>query len=162
MSKTLYTHAERELDLIGLKDDGDMNGDMRKHILHMIEEFSKEGHSGFSASYAISILSKLMKYEPLSPLTGEDDEWVDVAKQNGSTLYQNNRASHVFKDDNGAYDINGKVFWEWNERPLDDDEEGYPGTRRFKSYYTNRESRMPVTFPYTPTTVYEERVSECE
>lgn len=162
MSKTLLSHAERELDLIGMTEDDEMNGEMRKHILHMIQEFSNEGHSGFSAQYAINILTKLMKYEPLSPLTGEDDEWNDVSDHNGRMTYQNRRASHVFKDETGAYDINGKVFWEWHERPLDEDEEGYPDTYRFKSYYTSRDSRVYVTFPYTPTTVYEERVSECE
>ena len=162
MSKTLVSHAERELDLIGMTEDDEMNGEMRKHILHMIKEFRTEGHSGFSAQYAINILTKLMKYEPLSPLTGEDDEWNDVSEHNGRITYQNRRASHVFKDETGAYDINGKVFWEWYERPLEEDEEGYPGTRKFKSHYTSRDSRVYVTFPYTPTTVYEERVSECE
>ncbi len=148
----LYDHAERELDLIGMHDGGDMkwHGMMRKHILHMIEEFSKEGHSGFSASYAIQCLEKLLRYEPLSPLTGEDWEWFDVAEQNGSTLWQNARCSHVFKDENGAYDINGKVFWEWYTDP----ETG----EKHKSHFTSADSRVPVTFPYTPNTVYEERV----
>jgi hypothetical protein len=146
----LYDHAERELDLIGMHDDGDLNGMMRKHILHMIEEFSKEGHSGFSASYAIQCLEKLLRYEPLSPLTGEDWEWFDVAEQTGSTLWQNARCSYVFKDENGAYDINGKVFWEWYTDP----ETG----EKHKSHFTSADSRVPVTFPYIPTTVYEERV----
>ena len=162
MSKTLLTHAEHELDLIGLTDDDEMNGDMRKHILHMIEEFSKEGHSGFSASYAIGLLSKLMKYEPLSPLTGEDSEWHDVSRENGRVCFQNKRASHVFKDESGAYDINGRVFYEWCERELEEDDEGYPGTRRFKLHYTSLESRTPVTFPYTPITEYVERASDAE
>lgn len=149
----LLTHARHELDLIGMTEDGDeMNAMMRRHILTMMEVFANEGHSGFSAQYAANALSKLMKFEPLSPLTGADDEWTEIAKEqsagNTGTLYQNKRASHVFKDDNGAYDINGKVFWEWFE---DENHE------RHKSYYTCYESRVPVTFPYTPTTVYEER-----
>ena len=77
---SLKSHAINELDVIGLTEDDEMNGEMRKHILHMIEEFSKEGHSGFSASYAVSILSKLLKYEPLSPLTGYDSEWMELSK----------------------------------------------------------------------------------
>lgn len=145
----LHDHAERELDLIGMNDDGDMNGMMRKHILHMIEEFSKEGHSGFSASYAIKCLEKLLRFEPLSPLTGEDWEWVDVAEMSGRPVWQNARCSRVFKDENGAYDINGKVFWEWYTDP----ETG----EKHKSYFTSADSRVPVTFPYTPTTVHEER-----
>lgn len=162
----LYDHAVHELDLIGLTDKDDYNGMMRKHILHMVKEFCDEGHSGFSASYALRILEKLLAYKPLSPLTGEDDEWTEVTRQNdGVPLYQNKRLSSVFKDGNGeAYDINGKVFWEWRERELDSDEEGYPGTRKFKSYYSNRECRTPVTFPYQipdkPTYVYRESDAE--
>jgi hypothetical protein len=147
---SIYDHAERELDLIGMTDDGDMNGMMRKHILHMIEEFAKEGHSGFSASYAIQCLEKLLRFEPLSPLTGEDWEWFDVAEMSSGPLWQNVRCSRVFKDENGAYDINGKVFWEWYTDP----ETG----EKHKSHFTSKDSRVPVTFPYIPTTVYEEAV----
>ncbi len=147
---SIYEHAERELDLIGMTDDGDMNGMMRKHILHMIEEFAKEGHSGFSASYAIQCLEKLLRFEPLSPLTGEDWEWVDVSEMSSRPLWQNARCSHVFKDADGAYNSRGKVFWEW----YTDTETG----EKNKSHFTSKDSRVPVTFPYVPTTVYEEAI----
>jgi hypothetical protein len=147
----MTTHAERELDIIGMTDDEGMNGMMRKHILHMIEEFAAEGHSGFSASYAIQCLEKLLRFEPLSPLMGTDDEWTDVAEYNGSPMWQNKRCSRVFKDETGAYDIDGKVFWEWHT-----DEKG----EKYKTHFTSRDSRVYVTFPYVPTTVYEERVEE--
>lgn len=146
---SLYDHAERELDLMGLSDDGDMNGVMRKHILRMVKEFAEEGHSGFSASYAIQVLEKLLKFEPITPLSGEDWEWSDVSEISGRTLYQNARCGRVFKDETGAYDIAGKVFWSW----MTDKKTG----EKFKSHYTSRDSRVPVTFPYTPATVYEER-----
>lgn len=145
----MTTHAERELDIIGMTDDGEINGAMRKHILHMIDEFAAEGHSGFSASYAIQCLEKLLRFEPLSPLTGSDEEWIDVAEYNGSPMWQNKRCSRVFKDETGAYDIDGKVFWEWYTN-----ENG----EKSKSYFTGRDSRVYITFPYTPTTVYEESV----
>jgi hypothetical protein len=149
---SLLDHAERELDLMGMEDDGDMNGMMRRHIIHMVKEFSNEGHSGFSASYAIQVLEKLLKFEPITPLTGEDWEWNDVSEISGDTLYQNARCGHVFKDKDGAYDIDGKVFWSW----MTDEKTG----EKFKSHYTSRDSRVPVTFPYIPTTVYEERESD--
>lgn len=145
---SILDFAKSELDLIGMgEDSGEYNVAMRKHLLHMVEEFSKEGHSGFSAGYAVNILEKLLKFEPLSPLTGEDSEWNDMSDSNGGkTCYQNNRCSRVFKDETGAYDINGKVYWEWYE-PED-------GSEKFKSYFTNFKSRTPVTFPYTPVTEY--------
>lgn len=151
---SIRSFAERELDLLGLFEHSPdpMNVDMRRHILHMIDEFSAEGHSGFSAAYAISILEKLLRFEPVTPLSGEDWEWVDVAEQNGSTLWQNSRCSRVFKDSTGAYDIEGKVFWEWYTDP----ETG----EKYKSHYTSIDSRVPVTFPYTPKTEYVERVND--
>ena len=94
----LFAHAEHELDLIGMIDNGDetdMNTAMRRHILMMMEVFSNEGHSGFSASYAANAISKLMMYKPLSPLTGEDDEWFKHDYV-GQPTYQNKRRSSVF------------------------------------------------------------------
>ena len=154
---SLVQYAESELDRIGMTDDGDMNGMMRKHLIHMVHEFAEEGHSGFSANYALQCLHKLLKFKPLSPLTGEDDEWHEVSERSGYPHFQNKRCSSVFKDGkNGeAYDIDGKVFWEWVR-----DEDGNP----YKSYYTCYESRVPVTFPYTvpDEPIYEWRYSDAD
>lgn len=154
---SLVSYAESELNRIGMPADSkdEMNLAMRNHILHMIKEFADEGHSGFSASYAVSLLSKLMRFKPLSPLTGEDDEWAAVAEQSGGILWQNKRASHVFKDSDGAYDINGKVFWEWQI-----DRDG----NQYKSYYSGPESKMPVEFPYMlpEEPIYEYRFSDAD
>jgi hypothetical protein len=138
----LVKHAEKELDLLGLTDSDEYNASMRKHVLHMVKEFADEGHSGFSAIYAISVLTKLLKYEPLTPLTGEDSEWTDVASHADETTihWQNNRHGSVFKDADGScYDIDGKVFWDWAK-----DGDGKP----YKCHYTCFESRTIVTFPY--------------
>lgn len=127
-----------ELKRIGMYDsDDEMNNKMSEHILKMVKVFEEEGHSGFSAAYAVSILEKLLRFEPLSPLTGEDDEWNEITEEMGSKLYQNNRCSRVFKDENGAYDIDGKVFVEPN------------GVG-----YVSKDSRVYVEFPYTPKTEY--------
>lgn len=140
---SLIEYAKKELDLIGLGDD-DRTGEtldyhMRDHILRMVDEFSQEGHSGFSASYALNIISRVLAYKPLSPLTGDEDEWNEV----GDGLWQNTRASNVFKDETGAYWQDGIVFWEWYSAP--DVNEGEP----YKVYFTSRDSRVPITFPFT-------------
>jgi hypothetical protein len=132
----MHEHAKHELDIIGLKEDSDeMDRAMRNHILKMVEVFSDEGHSGFSAGYALAILSKLLKFEPLTPLTGEDSEWNLVSEIDN--LYQNRRCSHVFKSNGKSYDINGKVFVQEN------------GVS-----YTSADSKVDITFPYTPKTEY--------
>ena len=154
---SLVKYAETELDIIGMTDEDEYNGMMRKHLLHMVNEFAEEGHSGFSASYALQCLEKLLRFKPLSPLTGEDDEWNDVTEISGMPHYQNKRCSSIFKDgkDGEAYYIRGKVFWEWVR-----DEDGNP----YKSYYTCRDSRVPVTFPYTvpDEPIYEWRYSDAD
>ena len=71
---TFLNYAKSEFDIIGMTEDSEdeINQDMRKCILDIVQMFADQGHSGFSASYAINILEKLLRYEPLSPLTGED------------------------------------------------------------------------------------------
>ena len=98
------------------------------------------------------MFSTLAEFEPLVPLTGEDWEWSDVSEFGGrddGPLYQNKRCSHVFKDSKGAYDIDGIVWYDWHT----DEKTG----ERHKVHFTSRDSRVPVTFPYTPKTEYIER-----
>lgn len=134
----LFKHAERELKAIKLLDSNDADNELLcRSILGMIQEFSKYGHSGSSAPYTIRLIEKLLNFEPLCPLTGNDDEWNDMSSYDGKILFQNNRCSHIFKDKDGAYDIEGKIF-------------------RDKSglCYTNKDSRVYITFPYTPKREY--------
>lgn len=136
---SMLDYAKKELDIIGMTDDSEdeMNRMMRKHILHMVNEFAEEGHSGFSAGYALNILKSLLAFKPLAPLTGADDEWNEV----GDGLWQNRRASDVFKDENGAYWSDGIVFWEW----YTDKQSG----EKYKTYFTSKESRVRIeSFPW--------------
>lgn len=154
----LVDHAWKEFRAAGWCDEHNkFNDEMQeaicKHVMDLLIVFSQEGHSGFSAPYAINLFSALAKFEPIVPLTGEDWEWSDVSEYGGrddGPLYQNKRCSHVFKDSTGAYDIDGIVWYDW----YTDTETG----ERHKSHFTNRESRVPVTFPYTPKTEYRERI----
>lgn len=151
---SLIEYAKRELDLIGMGEDSDdMNYHMRKHILKMVSEFSEEGHSGASAAYALNLLTKLLDYKPLTPLTGKDDEWF-LADFGPHMIHQNKRCFHVFKGEDGrAYDSEGKIFYDY-----------YTGEdgRQHKSHYTNSESRVYIEFPYVPTREYLYRKSRAE
>lgn len=152
---SILDYTKRELDIIGMTEDSpdEMNQMMRKHILHMVQEFANEGHSGFSAKYALEILGNVLDFKPLTPLTGEDSEWIEL-DYGDDISFQNNRCSTVFKHNDGqAYDINGKVFWDWYT-----DE----GGNKYKSYFTSKDSRVYIQFPYTPTTEYIEADSNRE
>lgn len=136
----LLKWAEKELALAGYPDglpDDDMNKWLRDGVLKLLSAFCEEGHSGSSAPFAVSLFTRLASWKPLSPLTGEDGEWNEV----GTGVWQNNRAPNVFKEADGAYWSDGIVFWEWWENP----ETG----ERSKSYFTSRDSRVPITFPFT-------------
>lgn len=126
---TLVEHAERELALAGVAGDDGYDGMLYEAVLEIVKKFADQGHSGFSASMTVGMLDKLLRYEPLTPLSGEDDEWMEV----GEGVYQNFRASHVFKESDGtAYDIHAVI--------VRDPHGGTWGTR----------SRDPIEFPYTP------------
>ena len=132
----LIQHAEREFRALGYDQESEdgMNKMMMDCVFELLNVFSKQGHSGFSASHCIGLFEKLARFEPLCPLTGKEEEWVHVWDK----LWQNNRCGRVFLDESGqAYDIDGQIFREPNG-----------------STFTNIDSRVPVTFPYTPTSVY--------
>jgi hypothetical protein len=103
---SLYEYAENELTRAGLLEDSDnMYGDMiGTAVLEVVKVFSEQGHSGMSAELSIAILEKLLRYEPLSPLTFESDEWFE--SRDG--IYQNRRKFTVFSNDELKtwYDIN--------------------------------------------------------
>lgn len=132
---SLQTFAKDELSRIGAFDKDSMYGGMLGDaVMKMIDVFAEEGHSGYSANMAISLFERVARFEPLTPLTGDDDEWNEV----GEGEYQNRRCSHVFKGADGrAYDIDGKVFREPSG-----------------ACFTSSESRVYVTFPYTPKREY--------
>lgn len=149
-------HAMSEFRAAGwIDEDGKYIDEMQeaicKHVLKLLDAFAGEGHSGSSAPYTINLFSKLASFEPVAPITGEDWEWVD----HGHCM-QNKRCGHVFKQAdrfNGqAYDIDGKIFWEWH-KSVEDGE-------IFKSHFTSGESCVPITFPYTPKREYVFRPTE--
>lgn len=104
----LYKHAKYELDLIlnSLKHSNDPNDykmqkELNNNLLKMVEEFCKYGHSGGSAKYQLDNFVRLMNYKPLFPLTGNNDEWVEITDFYGNheeKVYQNKRYSSLFKN----------------------------------------------------------------
>jgi len=128
----LVDYAKKELDYCFPDKSDNLQQMAIKNVLELLETFSNQGHSGFSAPYVLKLFDRLAHWKPIKPLTGEEDEWYEAwGKDN---LQQNKRYSAVFRenyDNSTAYNIKGKVF-------IDEDD----------CCYTNRDSRVPVTFPY--------------
>ena len=153
-------HAMTEFRAAGWIDENDKYTDEMQemicdHVLALLEVFADEGHSGTTASYTIELFSKLAKFDPIVPLTGEDWEWNNVSDASGCETYQNKRCGAVFKSadrfDGQPYYLDGKVFWEWYKS--DDGEMS-------KSYFISGDSQVPIVFPYTPKSEYVFRATE--
>ncbi len=128
----LIKYAEMELARIPQDEDG-MQALINRDILDIVKKFSEQGHSGFSDSYALTMLERLLRFKPISPLTGEEDEWNDL----GHGLMQNKRCSSVFKNSDGTvYDIDAVIV---------SDNGGI-------TWFSSGSFRKQVTFPYSVPT----------
>lgn len=141
---SLVKHAKKEFYLAGWCDENgvysdDMQKMMAENLLEAIDVIAKQGHTGFSMGYFRKHLDHLLDYKILTPLTGEDDEWIE----HDDGLFQNKRMTTVFKRDGKAYDHGSIYFWHWF-----DDEDGKPYKVTFQkggwSHYPE------ITFPYMP------------
>ena len=116
----LVEYAQDELSRVGDIYDGMVN----EAALDLVKLFASQGHSGGSAQLTMEIAGKLMQFKPLTPLTGEDSEWTEVA----DGTFQSKRCPSVFKDAEGkAWDI---------DLPREPDGDGGEGWKT-------------ITFPYT-------------
>jgi hypothetical protein len=111
-----YSHAKRELEILAETTPDAIIAPFTDEIVALCEAFGKSGQSGGSAPFVASAISqavkKLMMFETIAPLTGKDDEWMDISRHNnGKSMFQNIRDSRVFKDEDGkAYFIEAIVF----------------------------------------------------
>lgn len=128
----LIDYAKAELERAFPNETDEMQLAAIQDIMELIEKFSEQNHSGFSGSYVLRYFERLVNFNPIRPLTGEEDEWDKPWGENQTQ--QNKRCSKIFRDnfDNStAVNIEGKVFI---------DENGLS--------YTCYDSRVPVKFPY--------------
>ena len=132
----LVEFAEGELNLLlksckdseSLKTQKAVNDD----ILDIIKLFSSQGHSGFSASYSLNILKRLLDYKPLSAITGDEDEWEQL-NYSPDLAYQNKRCPSLFRDADGkVYNVEARIF---------SDDNGH-------TWYNCKESREYIELPY--------------
>jgi len=154
----LIDHAKTELQIAGLFDENsDYNGDIGNAVMELIEVFSKQGHSGTSASYVANIFNKLANYEPLISITGKDEEWSECHDGEGEPWYQNKRCFGLFKDgvDGKPYYIDAIIKRDqngvcWSGMAWLNEEDYKSGDR---SKMVGKKGYIK-SFPFTPKTFY--------
>lgn len=156
MKSYTASYAERELEVLS-KSATDPNNrpvieEFSKEIVALCEAFGNSGQSGGSAPYTATALSKAIKklclQEPICPITGISEEWIEV----GKGIFQNNRCSAVFKYlEDKAYYLDA-IVWKgdtWNEDKTSNDWDTFSG---IIEGITSRQ--FIKSFPFTPKTFY--------
>jgi hypothetical protein len=144
----MIEYAKKELELAGYYDeDSDYAGMLPDAVLEIVEVFANQNHSGMSAAIVLSLLDKLLRFKPLTPLTGEDDEWNEV----GNGVYQNKRCSSVFKENGKAYFLDALIF-------IDENGLSFTGTVNDKNWDVVK-SNQDIVFPFVPKSFYLDVVS---
>jgi len=148
-------HFDRELGILKKIHGKDLDDlvirDYIKVIRGILRIFATQGHSGGSAPFYAATLSRTIKdimlFKPISPLTGDDSEWVEGVGQttDGKEMYQNKREGAVFKDgkDGQAYFIDA-IVWQGEEEH-----------DSFAGGVEELHSRQYIkSFPFEPKTFY--------
>lgn len=131
-SSEMTSHAMRELTQAGFFDaDSDYDGMLGPAVLRLVQTHAKENHSGFSSSIALSLFERVVRGEPLSPLTGEEKEWSEWYE---GEVRQNLRCSKIFQRKDGtAYTLDAVIFLDPNG-----------------ASFTSKDSIRDIEFPYMP------------
>lgn len=147
-------YAEREFDILSKieKETGNefLVTPFKEEILAIFNKFMGSGQSGGSAPYYAQAVAEAIKdlclQVPLSPLTGEDDEWYDVSDIMGEGKeFQNNRLSSVFKRDGNSLYLDAVIF--------SDDGFYFTGSANYSG--GKIQSRQYIkSFPFTPKRFY--------
>lgn len=98
----LCQHARRELQLAGLFDqDSDYEGMLGTAVYEIIKVFAQQGHSGASAEIVTDLVNRLMRYQPLTPITSNPDDWIDQSALSGFPMWQCRRDPRLFSRNGG-------------------------------------------------------------
>src|SRR3974390_344588 len=92
---SVIEHARSELKRINFGDDDS------RVMIEIMEKLFDQWDSGGAVSVVVPVLHRLLHARPLTPLTGEDDEWMEVS----DGVLQNVRCGSVFRENGKAHDI---------------------------------------------------------
>lgn len=172
---SLETWAEKEIEMacqrekdnaaeVGHEEDAEYGIACYKSALKAFKSLLEDGHSGMSISITRQILNQLLLGEPLSPITGEEDEWEDVSYEGMPERviekYQNKRMSSLFKY---VY-TDGIVKYSDVQRVTcyESSHDDTHGGVQFQNGFISRviDKVKPITLPYVPQH-FKVYVTEC-
>lgn len=128
---SIQERAKIELDRINFGEED------TQAMLRILRIFFGTWDSGGAVSVAAPVLTRLLDGKPLSPLTGEADEWIDRSEMSHGPLLQNVRMWTVFKEDGRCYDIDDP-----ERRTITFPYSGYEPSQRYISAPWNVERLM--------------------
>ncbi len=109
------------------EDSKIMQNMMNNDVLELLEVFSEQGHSSFSASIATRLFYKLANHKIITEVEDNPDDWDD----NGQHKY----ITSIFKREDGTcYYMYGRLFAEPNS----------------DNFFYNKASNVDITFPIKP------------
>jgi len=160
--------AARELDILSKTwdrsnpDEEPVILEFTPEILALCERFGKSGQSGGSASFVAGAICKglkdLLLQDPISPISGIEEEWVVVLHRQNMDLeeiptYQNTRCSALFKSTECYEGIPwylDAIVWKGDtEGEAGNDWDTFTGTVEGIS-----STQLIKGFPFTPKTFY--------
>lgn len=77
-------------------------------IMELVRSFSRQGHSGMSAAMTSEIFNQLASWKPLTPLTDNPDEWMELEEEMvgyDEMRWQSRRDPSCFSGDGG------RTYW---------------------------------------------------
>jgi len=163
--------AEMELDILTKSNTDPDNRPIIEQfipeIIALCDKFGKSGQSGGSAPFTARALSsaieKLCLQEPICPITGIDEEWIDITEINsGEPMWQNKRCSALFKDENGEVMYVDAIV----KRTQNDSSWSGSFWLNKKDYLSGNKDLMISNaqyvkeFPFTPKTFYIDVIEE--
>ena len=132
--------ALKEIKRARLYDEDSMyEGSLGKCLEELVDVFSKQDHSGFSASIVSSLFYRLTGWKPLTPITNDLSEWEEIRMRNGEKLYQSKRCPSLFATESMLKENKAKDIDYWYKK----DKDGV--------CYTDHECHQIVDLPYLPS-----------
>ena len=90
------------------KED-EMQDLMCNQVLELLSVLDTHGDSGFSIQYKLSLLNKLIRFQPIKPLTFKENEWETDIIDSLDNSRQNTRDSRYFLCSNGDIHHNDDI-----------------------------------------------------